>query len=288
MNKTKNEDWLFEISPKKSALEINFKELWHYRDLLMLFVKRDIVTFYKQTVLGPIWFIIQPLLTSVIQFIIFSKIANIPSDGVPYFLFVLAGNILWFYFSDCLKAVSETFTANQNIFGKVYFPRVIMPIKVVFSNLVKFSIQFSFFIIVLIYYINKGYDISPSLLILITPVLLIITAMLAMGVGMIISSLTVKYRDLNFVITFGISLFMYITPIVYPTSLVLEKINPKYHILVYLNPLTGILDFFKYAFLGSGSINLSYLLYSLFFGIVVLFLGVLFFNRTEKSFIDVI
>ncbi|WP_321539194.1 ABC transporter permease [Flavobacterium piscinae] len=186
-------------------------------------------------------------------------------------MFVLAGNILWFYFSDCLKAVSETFTANQNIFGKVYFPRVIMPIKVVFSNLVKFSIQFSFFIIVLIYYINKGYDISPSLLILITPVLLIITAMLAMGVGMIISSLTVKYRDLNFVITFGISLFMYITPIVYPTSLVLEKINPKYHILVYLNPLTGILDFFKYAFLGSGSINLSYLLYSLFFGIVVLF-----------------
>lgn len=288
MNKTKNEDWLFEISPKKSALEINFKELWHYRDLLMLFVKRDIVTFYKQTVLGPIWFIIQPLLTSVIQFIIFSKIANIPSDGVPYFLFVLAGNILWFYFSDCLKAISETFTANQNIFGKVYFPRVIMPIKVVFSNLVKFSIQFSFFILVLIYYINKGYDISPSFLILITPVLLIITAMLAMGVGMIISSLTVKYRDLNFVITFGISLFMYITPIVYPTSLVLEKINPKYHILVYLNPLTGILDFFKYAFLGSGSINLSYLLYSLFFGIVVLFLGVLFFNRTEKSFIDVI
>lgn len=288
MNKTKNEDWLFEISPKKSALEINFKELWHYRDLLMLFVKRDIVTFYKQTVLGPIWFIIQPLLTSVIQFIIFSKIANIPSDGVPYFLFVLAGNILWFYFSDCLKAVSETFTANQNIFGKVYFPRIIMPLKIVVSNLVKFGIQFSFFVVVLIYFIHNGYDIKPSLFILLTPILLFITAILSMGIGMIISSLTVKYRDLNFVITFGISLFMYITPIVYPTSLVLEKINPKYHILVYLNPLTGILDFFKYAFLGSGSINLSYLLYSLFFGIVVLFLGVLFFNRTEKSFIDVI
>jgi lipopolysaccharide transport system permease protein len=288
MSQLKSKEWLFEISPKKSAFEINFKELWHYRDLLMLFVKRDIVTFYKQTVLGPIWFIIQPLLTSVIQFIIFSKIADIPSDGVPYFLFVLAGNILWFYFSDCLKAVSETFTANQNIFGKVYFPRIIMPIKVVVSNLVKFGIQFSFFIIVLIYYIYKDYNIYPSLLILITPVLLIITAMLAMGVGMLISSLTVKYRDLNFVITFGISLFMYITPIVYPTSLVLDKINPKYHILVYLNPLTGILDFFKYAFLGSGSINLSYLLYSLFFGLVVLFLGVLVFNRTEKSFIDVI
>ncbi|WP_396148834.1 ABC transporter permease [Flavobacterium sp.] len=288
MTNTKNEDWLFEISPKKSAFEINLKELWHYRDLLMLFVKRDIVTFYKQTVLGPIWFIIQPLLTSVIQFIIFSKIADIPSDGVPYFLFVLAGNILWFYFSDCLKAVSETFTANQNIFGKVYFPRIIMPLKVIVSNLVKFSIQFIFFIIVLIYYIFQGYNIKPTLLILFTPVLLFMVAILAMGIGMLISSLTVKYRDLNFVVTFGISLFMYVTPIVYPTTLVLEKINPKYHILVYLNPLTGILDFFKYAFLGSGSMDLSYLLYSLVFGLLVLLFGILVFNRTEKSFIDVI
>lgn len=288
MDKLKNEEWLFEISPKKSAFEINFKELWLYRDLLMLFVKRDIVTFYKQTVLGPIWFIIQPLLTSIIQFIIFSKIAAIPSDGIPYFLFVLAGNIIWFYFSDCLKAVSETFTANQNIFGKVYFPRIIMPIKVVVSNLVKFGIQFSFFIVVLLYFIYKGYDINPNLLVMITPILLIIIAMLAMGIGMLISSLTVKYRDLNFVITFGISLFMYITPIVYPTSLVLEKVNPKYHVLVYLNPLTGILDFFKYAFLGSGTIDLSYLLYSFIFGLVVLFMGILVFNRTEKSFIDVI
>ncbi|MEZ4838951.1 ABC transporter permease [Flavobacterium sp.] len=288
MNKTKNEDWLFEISPKKSALHINFKEIWHYKDLLMLFVKRDIVTFYKQTILGPVWFIIQPLLTSVIQFIIFSKIADIPSDGVPYFLFVLAGNIIWFYFSDCLKAVSETFTANQNIFGKVYFPRIIMPLKVIVSNLVKFGIQFSFFILVLLYYIYHGYDIKPSFFILMTPILLFITAILAMGTGMLISSLTVKYRDLNFVITFGISLFMYVTPIVYPTTLVLEKLNPKYHLFVYLNPLTGVLDFFKYAFLGSGTINTYYLLYSLFFGLIVLFLGVLVFNRTEKSFIDII
>ncbi len=288
MSKAKGEEWLFEISPKKSAFEINFKELWHYRDLLMLFVKRDIVTFYKQTVLGPIWFIIQPLLTSVIQFIIFSKIADIPSDGIPYFLFVLAGNIIWFYFSDCLKAVSETFTVNQSIFGKVYFPRIIMPLKVIVSNLVKFGIQFTFFIIVLFYYLFQGYEINPSLLVLVTPVLLFMTAMLAMGIGMLISALTVKYRDLNFVVTFGISLFMYVTPIVYPTTLVLEKINPKYHILVYLNPLTGILDFFKYAFLGSGSIDPAYVLYSFLFGLVVLFLGILVFNRTEKSFIDVI
>lgn len=288
MNKNISEEWLFEISPKKSALQLNFRELWYYRDLLMLFVKRDIVTFYKQTVLGPIWFIIQPLLTSVIQFIIFSKIADIPSDGVPYFLFVLAGNIVWFYFSDCLKAVSETFTANQSIFGKVYFPRIIMPLKVIVSNLVKFGIQFVFFIIVLLYYIFQDYDIKPSLLVAITPVLLFMTAILAMGIGMLISSLTVKYRDLNFVVTFGISLFMYVTPIVYPTTLVLEKISSKYHILVYLNPLTGILDFFKYAFLGSGEINWSYLLYSLIFSLIVLFLGVLVFNKTEKSFIDVI
>jgi len=288
MTNTKNEDWLFEISPKKSAFEINLKELWHYRDLLMLFVKRDIVTFYKQTVLGPIWFIIQPLLTSVIQFIIFSKIADIPSDGVPYFLFVLAGNILWFYFSDCLKAVSETFTANQSIFGKVYFPRIIMPLKVIVSNLVKFGIQFIFFISVLLYYILQGYNIKPSLLVVITPVLLFMTAILAMGIGMLISSLTIKYRDLNFVVTFGISLFMYVTPIVYPTTLVLEKINPKYHILVYLNPLTGILDFIKNDFLCSGEIDWSYLFYSMAFSLIVLLLGVLVFNKTEKSFIDVI
>lgn len=282
------EEWLFEISSKKSFVKINLKELWHYRDLLFLFVKRDMVTFYKQTVLGPVWFVIQPLLTSVIQFIIFSKIAEIPSDGVPYFLFVLAGNILWFYFSDCLKSISETFTLNQNIFGKVYFPRIIMPLKVILSNLLKFGIQFVFFLVVLIYYKWQGYKIETSMLVLVTPVLLFLIAMLAMGFGMIISSLTVKYRDLNFVITFGISLFMYITPIVYPTSLVLEKIDAKYHNLVYLNPLTGIFDFFKYAFLGSGSIDLKIMLYSFLVGIFVLTLGIFVFNKAEKSFIDVI
>ena len=281
-----DEKWLFEISGKKPS--INYREIWQYRDLLLLFVKRDIVTFYKQTVLGPLWFIIQPLLTSVIQFVIFSKIAEIPSDGIPYFLFVLAGNILWFYFSDSLKATSETFTANQNIFGKVYFPRIIMPLKVVLSNLLKFGIQFAFFLVVLGYYWSQGVAVQPNLYALLTPLLLLVVALIALGFGMIISSLTVKYRDLNFVISFGISLYMYITPIVYPTSLALEKIDPKYHTLIYLNPLTGLFDFFKYAFMSSGTLDTWGLLYSVAFAIVVFFLGLAVFNRTEKSFIDVI
>lgn len=288
MQVQKSEDWLFEISATKKAVNFNVKELWHYRDLLLLFVKRDIVTFYKQTVLGPIWFVIQPLITSVIQFIIFSKIASIPSDGVPYFLFVLAGNILWFYFSDCLKATSETFTTNQSIFGKVYFPRIIMPLKVAVSNLIKFGIQFVFFIGVLIYYLYQDTPITVSPYVLLLPFLLLVIAFIALGAGMLISSLTVKYRDLNFVITFGISLFMYITPIVYPTSLVLEKIDPKYHQLIYLNPLTGLFDFFKFAFLGSSSFDLGAIIYSVVFSIVIFFLGLVVFTRTEKSFIDVI
>jgi lipopolysaccharide transport system permease protein len=288
MSVDKTEDWLFEISSKKRAVDFNLKELWHYKDLLLLFVKRDIVTFYKQTVLGPIWFVIQPLITSVIQFIIFSKIAAIPSDGVPYFLFVLAGNIVWFYFSDCLKATSETFTSNQNIFGKVYFPRIIMPLKVAVSNLIKFGIQFVFFLIVLFYYIYQGAPIEVNSLVLFLPLLLLVIAFIALGTGMIISSLTVKYRDLNFVVTFGISLFMYITPIVYPTTLVLEKVDKKYHSLIYMNPLTSLFDFFKYAFLGSGTIDFWSIVYSVIFSLVIMFLGLLVFTKTEKSFIDVI
>ena len=283
-----NEKWLFELSAKKSNFSINFREIWHYRDLLLLFVKRDIVTFYKQTILGPVWFVIQPLLTSGIQLVIFSKIAEIPSDGVPYFLFVLAGNILWFYFADSLKATSETFVVNQTIFGKVYFPRVIMPLKVMLSNAIKFGIQFSFFLLVLLYYLNKGTSIAPNGYVLLTPLLLLLVALIALGVGMIISSLTVKYRDLNFVITFGISLYMYITPIVYPTSLVLEKLDSKYHAWVYLNPLTSIFDLFRYAFTGTGVIDLIGLIYSLVFAIVIFFVGLVVFNRSEKSFIDVI
>lgn len=288
INKYESE-WILEINPKRSLLELNFKEIWRYRDLLFLFVKRDIVTYYKQTILGPLWFLIQPLITSMIQFVIFSQIANIPSDEVPYFLFVLAGNILWFYFSDCFKATSDVFKTNQNLFGKVYFPRLIMPLSIVFSNLLKFGIQFLFFIIVLLYYVSSGNRaVNPNFYILFTPVLIFVMMMLSLGLGMIITSLTTKYRDLTFVISFGITLYMYITPIVYPTTLVLSKIPQRFHYLVYANPLTSIFDFFKYAYLGSGSVNLLGIIYSLVFSIFIFFFGLLIFNKTEKNFIDVI
>jgi lipopolysaccharide transport system permease protein len=280
--------WLFEISPKKGIIGLDYKELWRYKDLLFLFVKRDIVTFYKQTILGPIWFIIQPLITSFIQYIIFSKVANIQSDNVPYFLFVLAGNVLWFYFSDCFKATSEVFKTNQNLFGKVYFPRLIMPLSIVFSNLIKFGIQFVFFLLVLFYSMYNNYHVNPNMYVLYTPFLLFIMILLSLGLGLIITSLTTKYRDLTFVVSFGISLYMYVTPIVYPTSLALEKLPESLHFLVYLNPLTSIFDFFKYAFLGSGTLDFFGILFSLLFSIVIFFIGLLVFNRTEKNFIDVI
>ncbi|WP_310556215.1 ABC transporter permease [Flavobacterium sp.] len=287
-NKKNKENWLFEITSERGLFELDVKELWRYRDLLFLFVKRDIVTFYKQTILGPLWFIIQPLITSLIQFVIFSKISNIPSDGVPYFLFVLAGNVLWFYFSDCFKATSEVFKTNQNLFGKVYFPRLIMPFAIVFSNLIKFGIQFVFFLLVLGYCMYRGYNVDPNIYVLLLPILLLVMILLSLGLGMIITSLTTKYRDLTFVITFGISLYMYVTPIVYPTSLALEKLPESLHYLVYLNPLTSIFDFFKYAFLGSGTLNFFGVLYSFLFSVLVFLTGVFVFNKTEKNFIDVI
>ncbi|MDI9308973.1 MAG: ABC transporter permease [Limnohabitans sp.] len=289
MIKKYESDWVLEINPKRNFLEFNIKEIWRYRDLLFLFVKRDIITYYKQTILGPIWFLIQPLITSIIQFVIFSQIANIPSDEVPYFLFVLAGNVLWFYFSDCFKATSEVFKTNQNLFGKVYFPRMIMPLSIVFSNLLKFAIQFVFFIIVLIYYIYIGNSsVAPNWYIVFTPFLMLVMMIFSLGLGMIITSLTTKYRDLTFVISFGISLYMYITPIVYPTTLALQKMPEKLHYLIYANPLTSIFDFFKYAYLGSGQINFSGVIYSFFFSIFIFFCGLLIFNKTEKNFIDVI
>ncbi|HEU4495675.1 MAG TPA: ABC transporter permease, partial [Flavobacterium sp.] len=265
-NSLEKQPWLYEIAPKGKLLAFNFDEIWRYRDLLLLFVKRDIVTYYKQTILGPLWFLIQPLLTSVVQFIIFNKIAQIESDGINYFLFALAGNTLWFYFSDCFKSTSETFKANQNIFGKVYFPRVIMPMSITISNLLKFAIQFLFFICVMVYFIvNKGMPL-PKWQIIFTPVLLFMMAFISMGFGMIISSMTTKYRDLSFLVSFGIQLYMYLTPVVYPTSLVVKKLKPYgYETLAYLNPLASIFEFFKYAFLGSGEFTAFGLIYSFLF-----------------------
>ena len=291
MNSNRNQDWLFEITPNRKRIEINLKEIYQFRDLLVLFIRRDIVSVYKQTILGPLWFFIQPIFTSVVQFIIFGKIANIPTDGeVPYFLFVLAGNVLWSYFSLSFNGVANTFKANQNIFGKVYFPRAIMPLSITISNLFKFGIQFLMFLGFLFYTMFKGGTVNPNWYVLTMPFILIIMALISMGFGMVITSLTTKYRDFTFLLSFGVSLFMYMTPVVYPTSLLIEKITgagyPMW--LAYINPLTGLFDIFKYSFLGEGVLNWWGIAWSAFFGVVIYIFGLAIFNRTEKSFMDTI
>ncbi|MGV7235077.1 MAG: ABC transporter permease [Nitrosomonadaceae bacterium] len=286
--KKQETQWLFEISSEKKLFHINLKELYNYRDLLSLFVRRDIVAVYKQTVLGPLWFLIQPIFTSLIQFIVFFKIANIPSDGVPYFLFVLAGNTIWSYFSISLNDTAQTFKDNQDIFGKVYFPRAIMPIAITLSNLFKFSIQLALFVAVLIYISFTGGHVSPNLLILLTPCIIVVMALISMGLGMVITSLTTKYRDFTHLLAFGMSLFMYLTPVVYPTSLALDKAPEGYKWLVYVNPLTGLLDLFKYAYLGEGVLNWWAISWSCIFAILIYIAGLVIFNRTEKSFMDTI
>ena len=283
-----NDKWLHEISPKKVLFFLNFKEVWDYRDLLLMFVRRDIVTYYKQTILGPIWFIIQAVITSVVQYVIFNKIAQIQSDGVNYFLFALAGNTLWFYFSDSFNSASNTFRANQNIFGKVYLPRIIMPLSTTISSLLKFGIQFLFFIGMVVYFIYQGKAVIPNWTIVFTPMLLVIMALTSIGAGMIISSMTTKYKDLTFLVSFGVQLAMYLTPVVYPTSLVLKKLEPQWHWVVQLNPLTNVFEFFRYSFLGSGIYTFTGLLQSLGVAIFIFLFGLLIFNRTERTFIDTV
>lgn len=254
----------------------------------MLFIRRDIVSVYKQTILGPLWFFIQPLFTSITQFIVFGKIASIPSDGVPYFLFVLAGNTLWSYFSTSFTSVADTFKRNEGIFGKVYFPRAIMPLAVTASNLFKFGIQFVLFLIVLFYSIYSGHNAHPNIYILFTPLIILFMALISMGFGMVITSLTTKYRDFTFLLGFGIALFMYVTPVVYPTSLFLSKVSPDMRWLIYANPLTGLFDLFKYAYLGEGILNWMGIVWSGSFAIMIYLFGLVVFNKTEKSFMDTI
>jgi len=288
MQKDTQNDWLFETTPRRKSFELNFKELYSYKDLLVLFIRRDIVSVYKQTVLGPLWFLIQPLLTSMIQFVIFGKFADIPSDGVPYFLFVLAGNILWNYFSLSFTGIAETFKKNQGIFGKVYFPRAIMPISISISNLFKFAIQFFLFVGILAYVIMNGGEVNPNMYMFTLPLILIVMALISMGVGMVVTSITTKYRDFSFILSFGVSLLMYMTPVIYPTSLAVEKVPEHLTNLIYLNPLTGLFDLFRYAFLGAGEINLLSLVWSAAFAILVYIFGLVIFNKTEKSFMDTI
>ena len=279
--------WDTTITTDKKLLSIDLHEVWQYRDLLTMYVKRDIITFYKQTILGPLWFIIQPLFTTIMFMFVFGGIAGISTDGIPQAVFYLSGLVCWNYFQDCLSKCSDTFNANQAIFGKVYFPRLVVPLSIVISNLIKMAIQFTLFLVVYIYYFASGVDFHINATICLVPLLIMMLGGLGLGFGMIISSMTTKYRDLRFLITFGIQLWMYATPVIYPLS-VMKETYPKYIWVLVANPLTAILETFKYAFTGVGVFNWLYLGYSFAFTIIILTFGIIIFNRVQRSFMDVI
>jgi len=279
-----SENWTMIIKPKRSLFDVDLAELWRYRDLIALFVKRDFVSKFKQTILGPLWFIIQPLITTLMFTVVFGNIAGIPTDGIPKMLFYLSGIVGWTYFATCLNDTSQTFIKNASIFGKVYFPRLALPISVVISNLVSFVIQFVFLLCFLAYFMIVGADVHPNLNVLLIPVLVLLIAGLGLGFGIIISSLTTKYRDLTHLVSFGVSLWMYATPIIYPLS----EIPEKYKLFVLANPMTPIVETFKVALLGVGEVNYYQLLYSFGFTVFVLVVGVLIFNKVEKSFMDTV
>ena len=282
MNEKKK--WNIYIKPNIGWFEINIKELFHYRDLIWLFVKRDFVTFYKQTILGPIWYIIQPLINTIVFTIIFGNLAKISTDGIPPFIFYLTGTVAWSYFASCITLTSNTFNKNADIFGKVYFPRIAIPIANVIISLLQFFIQFTVFLLFLVYFKSQGSLIYPNIYILALPLIILQMAVLGLGFGILISSLTTKYKDLTFVMSFFVQLWMFATPIVYPLSIVPEK----YKFYVALNPMTSIVETFRGAFLGVSSIELTHILISVLFTISIFFLGLLLFNRVEKSFMDTI
>ena len=279
-----NEDWDVILKPKRKLLDLNLKSLWRYRDLLFLFVKRDIIIIYKQTILGPLWFFIQPVMTTIIYIFVFGNIAKLPTDGLPQPIFYLSGIIMWNYFSECFIRTSDTFTQNAGVFGKVYFPRLITPISLLISNVLKFLIQFALFFVFFIYYWSSGIDINIQPEIVIFPVLILLLALTGVGFGLIFSSLTTKYKDLKFLIAFGVQLIMYATPVIYPMSTLPSNIQS----ILWWNPLTHIIEAFKFAFLGAGSFDVNGLIYSIFFALVILFFGIIIFNKTEKSFMDTV
>ena len=289
MNPTENHDteWLFEITPKNKFFSLNLKEVWQYRDLLLLFVKRDVVTVYKQTILGPLWYLIQPLFTSITFTIIFNKVAGIETGTVPPFLFNLAGIMVWNYFTACLTGTSDTFRSNAAIFGKVYFPRLIMPISTVISNLLKFGIQFLIFVAFYIFYNFQGAALSLNGSLLFFPLLIALMGILGLGLGMLISSLVTKYRDLSYLIGFGVQLLMYLSAVMYPMALIQDKM-PDYAWLVHYNPLAYIIETTRYMLLGVGTVSVWGLVYTLGVTLFLFFGGLLVFNKTEKSFIDTV
>ncbi|HQE33875.1 ABC transporter permease [Flavobacterium alvei] len=284
---TNENDWLFEITPKNKFFSLNLKEVWQYRDLLMLFVKRDVVTVYKQTILGPLWYLIQPLFTSVTFTIIFNTVAGINTGTVPPFLFNLAGITVWNYFTACLTGTSDTFKANAAIFGKVYFPRIITPMSVVISNLIKFGIQFLIFIGFYVFYYFQGAPLSLNSSLLFFPLLILLMGTLGLGLGMFISSLVTKYRDFSYLIGFGVQLLMYLSAVMYPMALIQSKM-PDYAWLVHYNPLAYIIETTRYMLLGIGAVSVWGMVYTVSVTLIVFFMGLLVFNKTEKSFIDTV
>ena len=279
--------WDLVIENKNRLLSLDLREVWRYRDLLMMYVKRDIVTFYKQTILGPLWFFIQPLLTTVMFMFVFGGIAGISTDGVPQAVFYLAGLVCWNYFADCLTKCSDTFNANQQIFGKVYFPRLVVPFSIVISNLIKMGIQFMLFLTVYLWYLFGQGQFAPNATVLLFPLLILMLGFLGLGFGLLISSMTTKYRDLRFLVSFGVQLWMYATPIIYPLSVMKASYPDKLWVIA-ANPLTAIVETFKYGFTSVGVFEWDYLLYSLGVTVSVMLFGIMVFNRVQKSFMDVI
>jgi lipopolysaccharide transport system permease protein len=287
MTETEDENWDIIISSKSNLFDLKLKDVWQYRDLLILLVRRDFVSFYKQTILGPIWFFVQPVITIVFYTFIFGNLAGIPTDGVPKPLFYLAGTILWNYFADCLTKTSTVFRDNSGLMGKVYFPRLIMPLSVVASNLIRFAVQLVLFAAMACFYFLKGSHIAINAYALFFPFLVLLIAAQGLGLGMIISAVTTKYRDLAFVVTFGVPLLMYATTVIYPLSEAESKF-PAYSWIIRYNPITAVIETFRYGFLGKGSFDLSLLGYCTLSTIVIMLLGIIIYNKVEKTFVDTI
>ncbi|WP_374441813.1 ABC transporter permease [Epilithonimonas sp.] len=283
MSDSQKQQWTETIESSHSLLDLNLKEVWRYKDLVYMFVKRDFVSSFKQTILGPIWFFINPIFTTIVYLVVFGNIAKLSTDGAPKILFYLAGITLWNYFSTCLNSTSNVFTANASIFGKVYFPRLVMPLSIVFSNLMKLGVQMALFLVVFFYYLFQG-EVQPNWWILATPLLIALMAIFALGLGMIFSSLTTKYRDLQMLLSFGISLYMYATPVIYPAS----SLKGVFRTISYYNPLTGIFECFKYAWLGVGDFSPVMLIISTVIILVILAIGTVIFNKVEKGFMDTV
>ncbi|MCK8494882.1 ABC transporter permease [Spirosoma sp. RP8] len=272
------------ITPQRSLLDLRLAEIWQYRDLLLLFVRRDFVAKYKQTILGPIWFFIQPIFQTAVLAIVFGGMANLSTDGVPPILFYLAGITAWNYFSNCLRTTSNTFTANASLFGKVYFPRAVTPLSIVISNLIQFGIGLLLFLLIYAFYASDGNPLQPNRVLLLLPLLIVIMGAMGLGLGMLVSAMTTRYRDLQYLVEFGVQLLMYATPVIIPLSAIPEK----YKLLMLINPMTGVIETFKYGFFGTGTFSWGSLGYSVGFTVISFLLGLMVFNRTEKNFMDVV